>query len=34
MIAAAAAEAGLREKLRKTEALLAGGATAGEEGRG
>ena len=29
MIAGAAAEAGLREKLRKIEALFAGGATAG-----
>jgi hypothetical protein len=31
MIASAAAEAGLREKLRKIEALFAGAATAGEK---
>ena len=31
MIAGAAAEAGLREKLRKIEALFAGAATAGEK---
>ena len=31
MIASAAAEAGLRDKLRKIEALFAGAATAGEK---
>jgi len=31
MIASAAAEAGLPDKLRKIEALFAGAATAGEE---